>query len=64
MAKFTLEEKLNAVQRYLNGEGGYKYVAKTMNTAYSTIQKWVFQYRKHGLEGLTNSYTKILDSLN
>ncbi|MFZ7946326.1 helix-turn-helix domain-containing protein [Neobacillus sp. 19] len=69
MAKFTVEKKLEAVKRYLNNEGGYRFLSEIYGTAHNTIKKWVLQYQYHGEEGLTKSYTSYtvqfkLDVLN
>lgn len=69
MAKFTAEKKLEVVQKYLNYEGGYKYLSELYGTSRSTIQKWILQYQYHGEEGLINNYTNYtvqfkLDVLN
>ena len=57
MSKFTFEEKLCAVQSYLNGEGGYKTIAQQIGTVQSTIIKWVMLFEHHGIDGLMKSYT-------
>jgi transposase len=69
MAKFTLENKLEAVKRYLNNEGGYGYLSEIYGTTHNTIKKWVLQYQYNGEEGLIKSYTNYtvqfkLDVLN
>lgn len=53
MVKYSFEFKLDVVKAYLNGEGGYKYLAKKFNIpAKSNIDNWVSSYRKFGEEGL------------
>lgn len=53
LAKYSFEFKLDVVKAYLNGEGGYKYLAKKFNIpAKSNIDNWVSSYRKFGEEGL------------
>lgn len=69
MTKFTIEEKLDAIQRFLDGHGGYSTIAKSFKTVASTIKKWVLQYEYNGVEGLLKSYTNYtseykLDVLN
>ncbi|WP_407692000.1 IS3 family transposase [Radiobacillus deserti] len=52
MAKFTQENKLNAVQRYLEGNESYHSIGESLGTSSSVIMNWVAQYNLHGLEGL------------
>lgn len=57
MAKFTTEEKLAAVQSYLEGVGGYDTVGASMGAAAPTIRTWVIQYQYNGVEAFIKSYT-------
>ncbi len=57
MAKFTIEKKLEVVQKYLNNDGGYGYLSKLFGISQSSIEKWVLQYQYHGEEGLIKNYT-------
>ncbi|PFK06020.1 helix-turn-helix domain-containing protein [Bacillus cereus] len=68
MTKFTAEEKLAAVQSYLEGVGGYDAVGASMGAA-STIRTWVIQYKHNGVEAFIKSYASYsaqfkLDVLN
>ncbi|MGX5576486.1 transposase [Bacillus toyonensis] len=56
MTKFTAEEKLAAVQSYLEGVGGYDAVGASMGAAASTIRTWVIQYKHNGVEAFIKSY--------
>jgi transposase-like protein len=38
MARFTLEQKLDAVEDYLQGRGSYKSIAKMLGTGHMAIQ--------------------------
>ena len=72
MAKYDFAFKLTVVKAYLNGEGGFKYLANRFNVpAKSTIEKWVKIYRAFGKEGLERKWKKKtytvqfkLDALN
>ncbi|PEJ90965.1 IS3 family transposase [Bacillus toyonensis] len=69
MTKFTAEEKLAAVQSYLEGVGGYDAVGASMGAAASTIRTWVIQYKHNGVEAFIKSYASYsaqfkLDVLN
>ncbi|WP_430625270.1 transposase, partial [Staphylococcus aureus] len=45
MAKYSYEFKLQVVQAYLDGEGGYRYLSKKYGVpSKRDIEKWVFAY--------------------
>lgn len=50
MAKFTTEDKLQAVNRYLNGNESSYEIAKSLGTNHKAILKWVKQYEYSGDE--------------
>jgi len=69
MAKFTTEDKLQAVQRFLNGNESSYELAKSLGTDNKAILKWVKQYEYNGVEAFVKSYTNYtqqfkLDVLN
>lgn len=47
--KWTKEEKLNAVKRYINDGVGFKTIAKEFETDHSTIRRWVHAYMNQGM---------------
>ena len=56
MAKYNYEFKMKVVQAYLNGKGGYAYLANKYNIPSSTrIREWVKAYKEFGKEGLLRS---------
>ncbi len=56
MAKYSFELKEKVVQAYLNGEGGYVFLAHEYGVKdESQIRKWVNAYREFGSEGLMRS---------
>ena len=56
MAKYSYEFKLKIVQAYLNGEGGYRYLAKQYNIPrFEQVHRWVKAYEEFGNEGLIRS---------
>ena len=63
MAKYSFEFKKKVVQEYLDGKGGYEYLAKKYNVASKEhIHRWVKSYDEFGDEGLfrlrqRNSYS-------
>lgn len=69
MAKYTSEDKLSAVLRYLDGAESYASIATSIGTTHSLVREWVMQYEHHGSEAFTKSYTSYsaqfkLDVLN
>ena len=59
MAKYSYEFKMNVVQEYLNGNGGFTYLSQKYSIpAKSNIKKWVDAYREFGTEGITRSRQK------
>lgn len=56
LAKYSNEFKMEVVKAYLNGEGGYTYLAEKFNIPSRTVIKnWVASYREFGEEGLLRS---------
>ena len=56
MAKYSYEFKKKVVTAYLNGEGGYVYLANYYGIpAWTNIKKWVLSYQRLGDEGLLRS---------
>ena len=59
MAKYTFEFKKKVVQEYLDGKGGYAYIAKQNGIpAKSHLRRWVNAYKEFGDEGLLRSRQK------
>lgn len=56
-AKYTKEQKLEIVKRYLSGEGSIVSLAREIGAAKDNILQWVTAYRYNGEEAL-NSKTK------
>lgn len=52
MRRFTLDQKLNAVYKYLEGQNSYQDIATELQTDKKTIRKWVAFYNYHGIKGL------------
>ncbi|EJR91862.1 hypothetical protein IKG_05724 [Bacillus cereus VD200] len=69
MTKFTAEEKITAVQSYLEGVEGYDAISASIGASVSTIRTWVIQYKHNGVEAFIKSYASYsaqfkLDVLN
>lgn len=56
MAKYSFEFKKKVVKSYLNGEGGYTYLANKYGIpSDSKVKLWIDNYNAFGDEGLTRS---------
>jgi transposase len=56
MAKYSFEFKKKVVDSYLNGDGGYEYLANIYGIpAFSKVKLWVDNYKAFGDEGLKRS---------
>ena len=56
MAKYSFDFKKKVVMAYLNGEGGYSYLANKYNIpSKSKVKLWIDNYNKFGDEGLLRS---------
>lgn len=69
MAKFSSEEKLQAVARYLNGNESYRTIGKSIGVDHKAIAKWVKQFEYNGVGAFIKSCTTYtqkfkLDVLN
>lgn len=60
MSKYSFEFKKQVVNAYLNGEGGYTYLANKFGIpSDNTVKLWVDNYNAFGDEGLKRSRKKI-----
>jgi transposase len=57
MAKFNVEDKIAAAQRYLNGNDSYQKIGASIGAHSSLIKTWVKQYEINGVEAFLKSYT-------
>ena len=56
LAKYSFEFKKKVVLAYINGEGGYKYLANLYGIpAPRRVEEWVHNYNAYGDEGLMRS---------
>ena len=55
MAKYSFEFKMNIVQEYINGKGGWQALSNKYGPPRSVIQRWVSNYHQYGEEGLMRS---------
>lgn len=47
MSKFNIEEKIEAVIRYLQGTEGVKFIAKSIGVHHTVLLNWIKQYEYH-----------------
>ncbi len=69
MAKISAEEKLAAIQRYVNGKESSRTVAADIGVSHRYLLTWVKQYKYNGVEAFVRQYTNYtkefkLDVLN
>ncbi len=69
MSKYTVKDKLQAVERYLTGNESYKTIAESIGTARSLVITWVKLFEAQGENGFKKGYTSYsvkfkLDVLN
>ena len=57
MAKFTNDQKLEAVIRYQNTNDSVEKIAKSIGAAQSVVRNWIKQFEYHGLSAFKKSYT-------
>jgi transposase len=57
MAKFSTEDKLAAVHRYLQGKDSLRTIGDSIGAAFSLVMNWVKQYEENGVEAFEKSYT-------
>ena len=48
MSKYSQEKKIEIVQAYLAGKGGFERIAKEYGVSSSYVQQWVAQYKLNG----------------
>lgn len=72
MAKFTAQQKIQAVQRYLEGTEGQESIAKSIGVTSGVLITWIRQYQYHGESAFEKRYTtytaedklKVLEYMN
>jgi transposase-like protein len=69
MAKFTLEQKMDAVLRYQSGVESVYTISESLNANPELVRMWIKQFEYHGIKAFEKSYTAYsmqfkLDVLN
>lgn len=57
MAKLTIEQRIQAVERYVNGHASMNEIAKDIGITKQVISAWVRLYQENGIEPFLKSYT-------
>jgi len=57
MAKFTTEEKIQIVSRYIKGNESIKKLAKEVGVSTPILSGWIRLYEQSGVEAFNKSYT-------
>ncbi|WP_430008878.1 IS3 family transposase [Metabacillus idriensis] len=57
MAKFTAQEKIQSVKRYLDGTEGYKTIAKSIGVSHGVFHAWIQHYQYQGENAFKKQYT-------
>nr|WP_212031252.1 IS3 family transposase [Cytobacillus depressus] len=57
MAKLKVEQRIQAVERYVNGHESMNEIAKDIGINYQIISVWVRLYQENGIEAFLKSYT-------
>ncbi len=55
--KVTDEERMAAVQEYLNGDGSYRSIAKKYGIAYERFRQFVIRVQTEGIESIKTKHT-------
>lgn len=66
MKRFSEEEKLMAVKKYLSNEGSFKRIGDSIGADEGDVRSWVQRFQYHGNEAFKNSYARysVKDKLN
>ena len=57
MAKFTAEERIQIVLRYLNGNESIKEIARDVQVNTNVVSGWIRLYEQQGIEAFLKNYT-------
>ncbi len=60
MAKFTADEKIHIVLRYLNGNESYRETGKAIGIRDTVILNGVNQYKQNDVEAFLKRYTNYI----
>lgn len=58
MSKYSKEQKIAAVNRYLVGSESIKQISDQLEIDQSSLNKWVMHYKQHGLPAFEKKYTQ------
>lgn len=58
--KYSVEEKLNAVREYLDGNESMNSIAKHLNISFQSFKQWVTNYEAMGTDAFATSQKQAL----
>src|SRR6478736_6737683 len=58
MKRFSEEEKLMAVKKYLSNEGSFKRIGDSIGADEGDVRSWVQRFQYHGNEAFNNPYAR------
>ena len=56
--KYSYELKMEIINKYLNGDGGYSSLSKDYNIPFKTIDTWIYQFKHKNNDMKDKSYLK------
>ena len=57
-ARYSAEEKISAVQEYLDGKGSMKTIAQRLGIAFQSFKQWVKNYEAMGIDAFKTNHNK------
>jgi len=56
--KYSYELKMEVINKYLNGDGGYTSLSKEYNIPEKTVETWIYQFKHKNNDMKDKSYLK------
>ena len=56
--RYSAEEKISAVQEYLDGKGSMKTIAQRLGIAFQSFKQWVKNYEAMGIDAFKTNHNK------
>ena len=57
-ARYSAEEKISAVQEYLDGKGSMKTIAQRLGIAFQSFKQWIKNYEAMGIDAFKTNHNK------
>ena len=55
-ARYSAEEKISAVQEYLDGKGSMKTIAQRLGIAFQSFKQWIKNYEAMGIDAFKTNH--------